>query len=114
MVSACTHVVHATAGRYLVLESATWNGVPQPATWMARSVLFSTTTRTAIDDPAVIVRDRSTSWAEIGADERLGVAGSATFGRAEAPGEWPAETWLPTEHPATRSASTLTSDRILL
>jgi len=75
-VKVCTHVGHATAGWYEWLTSATWKSVPQPDTRMACPVLFSTTTRAEICDPAVIVRDGSTTRADIDAAERRVAAGS--------------------------------------
>ncbi len=68
--NACAQVGQATAGWYLLLASATWKSLQQPDTRRARPVWFSTTTRPGIDDPAVIIRDGSTTQADIGAEER--------------------------------------------
>jgi len=112
-VNVCEQVGQATAGWYLLLASATWKSLQQPDTRMARPVLFSTTTRPGIDDPAVIAGDGSTTRADIAAEERPGAAGSAVCrfgaGGAGAPLGRRDEMWLP-EHAATRSASTMTSD----
>jgi len=70
IVNACAQVGQATAGWYLLLASATWKSLQQPDTRRARPVWFSTTTRPGIDDPAVIIRDGSTTQADIGAEER--------------------------------------------
>src|SRR6266567_3354876 len=112
MVNACAQVGQATAGWYVLLASATWKSARQPETWMARPVLFSTTTRPDIDDPAVIVRDGSTIRAANGAGERCGVAGSVVcrfgVGCVAAPCGRRDEKWLPLEQPATSSATTTT------
>ncbi len=80
---------------------------------MARPVLFSTTTRADIDDPAVMIRDGSTTRAKTGAEER-GVAGSVVcgFGAGCAGAVWGRrdEMWLLLEHAATKSASTMMND----
>jgi hypothetical protein len=79
----------AMSGWYVLFTSPIWKSVVQPYTEMARPVLFSTTTRAGMDDPAFIVCDGSISRAESGVE-----------------GE-PDEMWLPLEHPAAMSASTV-------
>jgi len=103
-------VSQATAGRYVPLTSATWKSLPQPGTRTACPVLFSTTTRPDIDDPAVIVRDGKTTRADIEAEDRWGAAGRFAVGGAAAPWGRPEPMSPPLAHPATTSASTMTSD----
>jgi len=117
-VNFCRQVNQATVGLYLLLTSTTWKSVTQPVTWMACPVLFSTTTRPDIDDPAVIVRDGNTTRADIGAEEWRGVAGSVVCGFAVgcAATPWGRRDGMcpPLEHPATRSQhnDAMTSDLI--
>jgi hypothetical protein len=107
-VNVCRQVSQATAGRFLLLTSATWKSLQQPGTSMARPVLFSTTTRPGMDDPAVIVGDGRTTRADIDAGDRWGAVGKFTVG--EGPWGRPERMWPPLAHPATTSASTMTSD----
>lgn len=80
------------SGWYLLLVRATWNSVMQPDVWMALPVLFLTTTRPLIEDPAVIVREGRTTRAE------------SACGLPEWCGTWPA-----LEQPAARIVSRMTN-----
>ena len=88
IVSRCRQAGQAMSGWYVLFVSPTANSVPQPYAEMGRPVSFCTTTRAGMEDPAFIVCDDSTSRADSGA-------------------EGPAGMWLPPEHPAARSASTM-------
>jgi hypothetical protein len=92
IVNGCRHVSHTGSGWYLLLVRATWNSVKQPDVWMALPVLFLTTTRPLIDDPAVIVRVGRTIWAD------------SACGLPEGCATRPA-----LEHPAARIASKMTN-----
>ena len=89
IVSRCWQASQAMSGWYVLFTSPMAKSVPQPYTEMVRPVLFSTTTCAAMEDPAFIVCDGSTSRADSGAEGRLD------------------EVWVPPVHPAAKSASTM-------